>query len=282
MFGDAGGDLLFGDTRDGPLPAGYRPGEVPGSNFVLGGGGDDTIIAGFGVDTVLGSEGDDSIDGAGSFIRRGPGDPSPGGAAFAYSLDLADLLLGGGGADTLDGAGGSDTVLGGAGDDVVIGGPGGDVLGGGPGADRFVFQPSAAPVGRPDLGAGAGDRDLVLDFEPGHDRLDVSLLALDVSRPALFLGTEPFMDRPGVLQVRYEVLAEEGRTLVQITPAAAEAGGATVFTGEIELLGVHHLSAADFILGPPEEPQPPPPAGLAVDLAAIAAGVGGFRILGEA
>ncbi|MCB4825630.1 hypothetical protein, partial [Roseicella aerolata] len=40
--------------------------------------------------------------------------------------------------------------------------------------------------------------------------------------------------------------------------------------------------AADFILGPPEEPQPPPPAGLAVDLAAIAAGVGGFRILGEA
>jgi hypothetical protein len=89
------------------------------------------------------------------------------------------------------------------------------------------------------------------------------------------------MERPDVLQVRYEVLAEEGRTLVQITPAAAQAGDGVVFTGEIELLGVHHLSAADFILGPPEEPRPPP-AGPAVDLAAIAAGVGGFRIVGEA
>jgi len=63
-----------------------------------------------------------------------------------------DLLLGYAGADTLEGA---------AGDDVLIAGTGADRLTGGAGADVFVFRAD-------------GQRDLITDFQPGLDRIDLS------------------------------------------------------------------------------------------------------------
>jgi hypothetical protein len=73
-----------------------------------------------------------------------------------------DLLYGGAGDDALHGGPGDDWLFGGAGDDALHGGPGDDTLKGNAGADRFVFD--AAEPGH----------DVVLDFEPGVDRLAVA------------------------------------------------------------------------------------------------------------
>jgi Ca2+-binding RTX toxin-like protein len=71
-----------------------------------------------------------------------------------------DVLAGGNGADMILGYGGNDTLNGGAGDDVLIAGTGADRLRGGPGADTFVF-------------AADGLRDLIEDFQPGLDRINL-------------------------------------------------------------------------------------------------------------
>ena len=74
----------------------------------------------------------------------------------------AETLTGGVGDDMIFGAGGDDWIAGGNGADILMGGGGLDTLTGGSGAD--VFVPAAG-----------GRRTLVTDFEPGVDRLDLSL-----------------------------------------------------------------------------------------------------------
>jgi Ca2+-binding RTX toxin-like protein len=76
---------------------------------------------------------------------------------------FSDLLYGGKGNDTLLGNKGVDELIGGAGNDVIDGGQQSDLLIGGAGADRFVF------------GAKSG-MDLVLDFDPNSDKLDLTAL----------------------------------------------------------------------------------------------------------
>ncbi len=95
----------------------------------------------------------------------------PGLTQFALPLaDLGPRRIGGAGDDSLTGTGaadmligfsGNDTLTGGAGDDVLIGGAGSNRYSGGPGADTFVL-------------AGGGQPDLIVDFEHGTDRLDLS------------------------------------------------------------------------------------------------------------
>ncbi len=72
-------------------------------------------------------------------------------------------------ADTLDGAAGDDTLRGLGGADRLIGGFGSDTLTGGPGNDTFVYQGFRAPIDQ---------RDVVTDFTPGEDRVDVSTLGI--------------------------------------------------------------------------------------------------------
>lgn len=72
----------------------------------------------------------------------------------------AQTLTGGTGHDLLSGGAGNDVLSGGAGDDLLMGGAGADRLTGGAGADVFVF------------GDDPG-QDVVTDFEPGTDRLDL-------------------------------------------------------------------------------------------------------------
>jgi Ca2+-binding RTX toxin-like protein len=55
-------------------------------------------------------------------------------------------------------------LTGGNADDTLVGGAGVDFLHGGSGADAFRF----------DGPAGAADRDLLRDFDPGTDRIEVS------------------------------------------------------------------------------------------------------------
>ncbi|MFU8882428.1 MAG: M10 family metallopeptidase C-terminal domain-containing protein, partial [Rhodobacterales bacterium] len=63
--------------------------------------------------------------------------------------------------DILIGSDGNDTLIGGAGNDIIVDSPGRDQMTGGPGADLFVL-------------AADGGSDVITDFEPGEDRLDLS------------------------------------------------------------------------------------------------------------
>ncbi|WP_349617118.1 glycosyl hydrolase family 28-related protein [Azotobacter salinestris] len=74
-----------------------------------------------------------------------------------------DLLLGRGGQDSLDG---------GAGDDILDGGAGRDTLRGGEGADVFRFSARSDSL----LAENGTASDLILDFDPGQDRIDISTL----------------------------------------------------------------------------------------------------------
>ena len=78
---------------------------------------------------------------------------------------IGGVLAGTAGADVLQGGAGADRITGGNGADVLIDGAGNDTLTGGAGADSFVFLPD-------------GVADVVADFTPHEDRLDLSGWAL--------------------------------------------------------------------------------------------------------
>lgn len=152
-----------------------------GGDSLSGGGGDDRLSGGDGPDRLGGGSGRDLLSGG-----AGP-----------------DVLVGGIGADALFGGPGGDRLSGNAGNDVLVGGSGRDLLIGGPGADLFRFRSAA------EAGNGAA-RDVILDFQPGIDRID--LRAID-ARPDL-PGDQAFelgapAGTPGALTVEGGVLAAD-------------------------------------------------------------------------
>lgn len=82
------------------------------------------------------------------------------GLNVAGSAD-ADTLEGSADADLLDGGAGDDRLFGGGGNDILISGAGNNVMAGGAGADTFV------------IAAGAWTN-RITDFDPAHDRIDLS------------------------------------------------------------------------------------------------------------
>jgi Ca2+-binding RTX toxin-like protein len=73
----------------------------------------------------------------------------------------AETLTGTAQDDILSGGAGNDILTGGAGNDILLDGPGSDRMSGGTGADTFVLAADGAP-------------DVITDFQPGIDRLDLS------------------------------------------------------------------------------------------------------------
>lgn len=225
-----GDDLVRGDILVDPVLT-REPFTAPSpGNLVLAGAGADTVFAGVGDDTVLGGGGDDLIFGHGGVA----GATAAANAGWSEA-DGADLLHGGAGADTINGAGGGDTLLGGRGDDRLIGGSGADCLSGGAGEDVFAFlfhEGYGLPA--PDLG------NVIRDFEPGRDRVDVSDYAAG-GAALRFLGTDPFGPE-SEWQLRVEPLGEEAVRVEMLIPVL---GGPRL---GIEVRGVGSLSAEDFIL----------------------------------
>jgi hypothetical protein len=113
-----------------------------------------TDISGTTKDTILGFEN----------ANGGSGDDLIVGSA------AANTLKGGGGQDSLFGFGGKDALNGGPGNDDLFGGPGNDQLTGGSGFDTFHYAKLS------DSGITAGTRDLIADFEPGIDQIDLQLI----------------------------------------------------------------------------------------------------------
>jgi uncharacterized protein (TIGR01370 family) len=188
---------------------------VPGDPLA----GDDMILGTYNADKLAGHAGNDVISG-----RSGN-----------------DTLDGGDGNDRLDGGSGNDTLLGGMGDDIIIGGAGRDFMTGGGGADHFVFTRVD------DTGTWSSARDVVTDFEPSRDLIDLSAIDANTS----LSGNQAF-----ILRSTGAAFSDAGQ--VRFTYATINGAEHTIVEGnvdknlgadfKIDLVGHLNLTQADFAL----------------------------------
>ncbi|MGB1213392.1 MAG: beta strand repeat-containing protein [Pikeienuella sp.] len=276
LRGKGGADTILGGDGEDTIRG------EDDNDDIRGGEGADLVSAGKGNDLVEGGAGADTLDGGeetfdsdtlsyessalGVDVDLLSGDVSGGdaqgdvvtgfenvtGSAQADRLEgdnASNRLEGGDGADVLVGRGGSDLILGGAGDDtisggggandIIIGGTGVDVLIGNGGGDVFAFTDFS------DSGVGAGNRDVIRDFNVAqNDLIDLSglqfgLLAAPVpqvgeiaEQPLQFGGTA-FTGLAGEVIAR---IVDPATTLVQI-----DRDGDQISDFDIELDGAIEL-----------------------------------------
>ncbi|WP_151717951.1 calcium-binding protein [Gemmobacter serpentinus] len=183
----------------------------------------EAVVVGGRIELILGGERAGLLR-----LRFDPGDPvaeQRGGAG-------ADTLTGGAGDDLLWGAAGDDSLVGGAGDDVLLDGLGADTLCGGAGADVFV-------LGRD------GVADVIRDFEPGIDRIDLSGWGRVYSAQALSI-----VERNGATVIRWR---DEALTVYSADGQNLPRG---LFT-TARLFGIWHLIDPDPVAGVAFTPQAP-------------------------
>ena len=213
----------------------YAPGGggyVSAVDGVLGGY---TIARGAVIENARGGWGADRIvgNGAGNLLD------GRGGHDAIFGMEGQDVLRGGRGNDRLLGGSGTDTLLGEQGNDRLQGDLGADRLGGGTGADTFVFARAS------DSRIEAPQRDVIVDFQRGLDRIDLSRIDAHPGRAGNqafdFTGGAAFdaADRQGDLRLQR---FHDG--IVVSVDVDGNGRGDML----IEVHGVSMLSAADFIL----------------------------------
>ena len=245
----SGNDVLTGsaaaNTISG-LSLNDRISGLGGDDTLNGNDGSDRLDGGDGKDTLNGGQGSDLLIG-GTGNDRLVGDTGVDLAFFGGSTKVVvDLGLGkavrGGETDTLSGIEGAigssaaDTFKGDTNADWFQGGLGRDVFTGGGGRDLYDFNAVA------DSKSGSATRDVITDFTPLIDKLDLSGIDADPTAA----GNQAFrwigsgtLDGPGELGF---VIAG-GNTIVQ---ASTDADAAAEF--QIQLTGIKALSAVDFFL----------------------------------
>jgi Ca2+-binding RTX toxin-like protein len=175
---------------------------------------------------------------------------------FKYDFTSgAGVFDGLGGNDTLTGAAGNDTLKGGLGNDALQGNDGADRLIGGRGADRFVFGTDYGSA--TDSPVDVTRRDVITDFGLGADRID--LRRIDPNHSASGSGDQAFefighaqftgnlTDGAGRGEVRF-VLLDKAGTANDRTFVFGAMHGDTVATFAVTLIGLHDLTANDFLL----------------------------------
>jgi Ca2+-binding RTX toxin-like protein len=133
---------------------------LDGNDFIQGLDGNDFLSGGYGNDFMRGGNGNDSVNG-------------DAGNDLIYGDQGFDVIKGGEGHDRIFGGDGVDAIDDGAGNDVLFGGDhedhflasnsGYDLFTGGSGSDLYVYNLNP--------GAGFFDRDRILDFNQGEDRI---------------------------------------------------------------------------------------------------------------
>jgi len=239
------------------------------ANTITGNAAANTLDGGAGNDTMTGGAGNDvyTVESTGDIVNEGVGegtDRIDSSVSYALSANVETLTLtgtaaingsgnalantitgnaaantldGGAGNDILHGLDGNDTLNGGAGNDILSGGRGADILTGGSRGDRFIFSALA------EMGVGAGNRDIITDFNSG-DRLDFTVLDANTGTVAneafTMINTAAFGGVAG--QLRYSNVAG-GITVVQ-----GDVNGDSIADFEIQLTGTHVFVAADILL----------------------------------
>jgi Ca2+-binding RTX toxin-like protein len=198
LYGSGNGDTLTGGSGDDVI-AGFD-----GADTLRGGGGVDLLYGGAGADTFVYGTGDsttshwdlvsdfttgqDKLDisaadgghvviarfGSSSFVYFGDS------SAVQVNGDITvdDLVVSGAvtgvtifgsvGTETLRGGAGQDVLVAGAGATTLIGAGGADILYGGASADTFLYTSIAH--------SNFSAFDLIVDFDYGHDKVDISAI----------------------------------------------------------------------------------------------------------
>ena len=201
-------------------------------------------------------------------------DPGVGGAVDAFkSLAIkitdvietingnnnANTLIGTTVGETINGFAGNDRIVGNGGNDRMVGGLGRDIMTGGPGNDFFVFTSirDSAPgqsglINNSTYGAQAGQglRDIITDFTHGQDRIDLSAIDANTrvagNQAFSWHGTGNFVPgRPGWL---IERIYNPAGTANDKTVIYGDVNGDARADFQIELTGLKHLVATDFVL----------------------------------
>jgi Ca2+-binding RTX toxin-like protein len=249
LYGDSGANVLNGGAQ---VQLASQPDLPNGDDYLEGGGGADILIGGPGSDTAGYSR-----SASGVSVNLDAGSTSGGDAAgdqFSGIENIKgsafeDWLTGDAGANKLEGGAGIDHLKGGGGSDVLMGGAGKDYLTGGEGTDTFAIGLEIPgwfytnPV--IDSGITAATRDVISDFVHGVDRIDVS--AIDASNSYFapgdqsfsWIGTGSFSGASGQLQQTFD----GGNTIIE-----GDINGDRIADFQVELIGIHYLSAYDFIL----------------------------------
>ncbi|HJZ34030.1 MAG TPA: hypothetical protein VKF35_23130 [Hyphomicrobiaceae bacterium] len=222
----------FGDTLKG----------TSGDNVLIGGAGDDMLFGRGGFNRLDGGDGIDTVfyvdATAGVQVNLTPN------AAFNPDVLISiENVVGTAFADTLTGNAGANALTGGAGNDVLTGGLGRDLLTGGAGNDVFDLNALA------DSTVGAGNRDVITDFQSGFDDIDVTGIDADTGRVGdqgfRFIGTKAFSGKAS--ELHYQVFDQAG-TASDVTIVSGDVNGDGVADFEIEIAGVVNLRASDFLL----------------------------------
>lgn len=221
-----------------------------GNDSFLGSFLADEAYGGKGRDTLNGDDGDDYIEGGlnGDFLEGGGNDEGGDTVSYAHSASgvTVDLALttaqrGGGdatgdilsGFENILGSGKADRLSGDDFDNVLTGGLGKDSLTGRLGADTFVFDSIL------DTAAKTSKADVIFDFEEDEDQIDLSVLAESADVTLTFSGNATFSHTAGEI-IDY---VKKGKTYI-----SGDTNGDGTADFSITLVGVHALSATDFIL----------------------------------
>src|SRR6266704_558977 len=171
------------------------------------------------------------------------------GSAVTVSLAVTTAqATGGSGSDTLTaienliGSAFNDMLTGNAGNNVLTGGLGQDTMSGGLGNDIFAFHALA------ETGLTSTSADVITDFVPGQDRIDLSTLDANAATAAAneaftFIGGAAFSTTDATGQLRYEY---DATTATGMLYGSTDANSAPEFA--IKLIGVSSLAATDFVL----------------------------------
>jgi VCBS repeat-containing protein len=210
LHGDAGNDLLYSG---------------PGNDLLDGGTGSDTASyahATAGVTVNLGETGAQNTVGAGSDTLTA--------IENLTGSNFNDALTGDNHSNIITGGLGNDVLNGEGGDDFLVGGLGNNTLTGGSGADTFQWL------------NGNNGHDIITDFTPGADKLDLSQLLQGENSTAASLD-----------DYLHFTVSGSGASLVTSIDVSAMAGAAPNQT--IDLAGVNLAShygvtpGADGVIG---------------------------------
>jgi len=259
MSGGTGNDVLVGGANNDTLSGG------DGDDRHNGGAGADSMVGGLGNDTYYVDHISDTVSDSVTTYTPVPGAlvglPTQNNAGVdTIYADLASYTLGAfieelkalranpfaGTGNALDnwmqGHNAADTLRGLAGRDTLVGLGGRDVLYGGTEADLFKF------ISQADTGTTASSRDLIADFKPGLDHIDLSSIDArsDVSGndQFSFINTAGFSGASG--QLRYAsttTLGGASSTIIE-----GDTNGDRFADFQIELSGRLTLAASDFVL----------------------------------
>jgi Ca2+-binding RTX toxin-like protein len=145
------------------------------------------------------------------------------------------------GTGNLNGTGNAldNVITGNAGNNILTGGAGVDTLTGNGGNDIFAFTDG-------DTGSSSGQRDLITDFVPGTDKLDLTGIDADTTATGQdafrFLGSAAFDGAAGALHITYDAAHN-------VTILEGDTNGDQVANFGIELAGNLTLSQSNFTAG---------------------------------